>query len=172
MNTEKLKLWRNNHLTLIFIVVGQFLSALVFVCTYCSDQIVGKHGIQIPTLQILPTSSLLLITIATLSCVKTNTLQFESIKKNWWKYILYALFEVEANFLINKAFQYTSPMSIRVIRNMRYVLVCIFSYLILLLCPLLCCYRFLFLKLNTNYYNILEHSLQLLELFLLLLLML
>ena len=132
MTLEKLKLWIHNHLTLTFSLVAQFLSVLVFTCTYCSDQLVANYKIKIPTIQSFPTYFLLFITFSILSCVRRNTLKLESIKKNWWKYFLYAVFDVEANYSIIKAFQYTSPASVQVVISM-YGSTNFFSFLMLLL---------------------------------------
>ena len=72
-----------------------------------------KYGVEIPTTQSFLNYLLLgVVYTTTLACHPSD---FKSkLKERGWKYFLLALFDVEANFLVVKAYQYTNLTSIQV----------------------------------------------------------
>jgi solute carrier family 35 protein F1/2 len=62
---------------------------------------------------------------------------FPILKKRWWKYLLLGLVDVEANYTVVKAYQYTTLTSIQVRTTRGCVCVCLYV-LVLCVCELVC----------------------------------
>ncbi|CAA7016693.1 unnamed protein product [Microthlaspi erraticum] len=92
--------------TLIGLVLGQILSLILTSNGFAASQIVRK-GINAPTSHSFLGYLLLAIVYGGIMLYRRSP-----IKAKWYHYFLLALVDVEANFLIAKAYQYTSMTSI------------------------------------------------------------
>ncbi|KAL1189729.1 hypothetical protein V5N11_036211 [Cardamine amara subsp. amara] len=96
----------NKKKTLIGLGLGQILSLLCTSNAFTSSELARK-GINVPTSQSFLGYMLLVIVYGGIMLYRRPT-----IKAKWYHYLLLALVEVEANFLVVKANQYTSLTSI------------------------------------------------------------
>ncbi|CAN4099095.1 unnamed protein product [Withania somnifera] len=92
--------------TLINLVLGQFLSLLITATGFLSSELARK-GINAPTSQSFLNYVLLAIFYGVFMVYRQ-----EGIKAKWYYYILLGIVDVEANFLVVKAYQYTSLTSV------------------------------------------------------------
>ncbi|CAA7016690.1 unnamed protein product [Microthlaspi erraticum] len=92
--------------TLIGLGLGQIISLLGTCASFTSSELARK-GINAPTTQLLLTYMLLAIVYGGIMLYQRPT-----IKAKWHHYFLLALVDVEASFLMVKAFQYTSITSV------------------------------------------------------------
>ena len=60
------------------------------------------------------------------------------LRNKWWKYLLLSLVDVEANYTVVKAYQYTTLTSIQVSNVYVHVSVCVCVYLCVCICVCLC----------------------------------
>nr|XP_020454264.1 solute carrier family 35 member F2-like isoform X1 [Monopterus albus] len=97
------------------IVMGQVLSVLI--CgTAVSCQYLVDAGVETPMLQSFLNYSLLLLVFTTnLSTRKDERNLLQILKTKWWKYLLMALADVEANYAVVKAYQFTTLTSIQLL---------------------------------------------------------
>lgn len=92
--------------TLIGLGLGQFLSLLITSTGFSSSELARK-GINAPTSQSLANYVLLALVYGTIFIHRKKP-----FKAKWYYYILLGLIDVEANFLVVKAYQYTSLTSV------------------------------------------------------------
>lgn len=92
--------------TLVGLGLGQFLSLLITSTGFSSSEL-AKKGINAPTSQSLLNYVLLAIVFGSAMIYRKKAL-----KAKWYYYILLGLVDVEANFLVVKAYQYTSITSV------------------------------------------------------------
>ncbi|TRY97926.1 hypothetical protein DNTS_034148 [Danionella cerebrum] len=97
------------------IAMGQGLSMLI--CgTAVTCQYLVNYRVEAPMLQSFLNYSLLLLTYTVVLAFRrgeNNLVQI--LKKKWWKYFLMALTDVEANYTVVKAFQFTNLTSIQLL---------------------------------------------------------
>ncbi|TKY50547.1 Solute carrier family 35 member F1 [Spatholobus suberectus] len=93
--------------TLIGLGLGQFLSLLITSTGFTSSEL-AKRGIDAPTSQSFLNYVLLAIVYGSIVLLYRR----EPLKAKWYYYILLGLVDVEANFLVVKAYQYTSLTSV------------------------------------------------------------
>ncbi|XP_029925695.1 solute carrier family 35 member F2 isoform X2 [Myripristis murdjan] len=97
------------------IAMGQALSLLI--CgTAVSCQYLAEAGVETPMLQSFLNYALLLLTYTSYLCSRKgdgNILQI--LKTKWWKYLLMGLTDVEANYTVVKAYQFTTLTSIQLL---------------------------------------------------------
>ncbi|KAJ7979071.1 Solute carrier family 35 member F1 [Quillaja saponaria] len=98
------KIWTKK--TLIGLGLGQFLSLLITSTGFTSSEL-AKKGINAPTSQSFLNYVLLAIIYGSIMLYRRKAL-----KAKWYYYILLGLVDVEANFLVVKAYQYTSLTSV------------------------------------------------------------
>ncbi|XP_077962973.1 solute carrier family 35 member F2 isoform X3 [Gasterosteus aculeatus] len=95
------------------IFMGQVLSLLI--CgTAVSCQYLVTAGVETPMLQSFFNYALLLLVYTTTLCTRKgerNILQV--LKTKWWKYLLMGVADVEANYAVVKAYQFTTLTSIQ-----------------------------------------------------------
>ncbi|GFQ06443.1 solute carrier family 35 member f1 [Phtheirospermum japonicum] len=96
--------WTKN--TLLGLGLGQFLSLLVTSTGFSSSEL-SKKGINAPTSQ-----SFLNYVFLALVYGSIMLYRWKPLKAKWYYYILLGLVDVEANFLVVKAYQYTSITSV------------------------------------------------------------
>ncbi|XP_034539894.1 solute carrier family 35 member F2-like isoform X2 [Notolabrus celidotus] len=97
------------------IAMGQVLSMLI--CgTAVSCEYLAVAGVETPMLQSFLNYALLLIVYTTILCTrKGNRNIVEILKNNWWKYLVMGLADVEANYAVVKAYQFTTLTSIQLL---------------------------------------------------------
>uniref|UniRef100_UPI0037E7704F solute carrier family 35 member F2-like n=1 Tax=Semicossyphus pulcher TaxID=241346 RepID=UPI0037E7704F len=97
------------------IVMGQVLSLLI--CgTAVSCQYLADAGVETPMLQSFLNYAMLLIVYTTILCTRQgdrNIIQI--LKTKWWKYLVMGLVDVEANYTVVKAYQFTTLTSIQLL---------------------------------------------------------
>ncbi|KAK3007808.1 hypothetical protein RJ639_015200, partial [Escallonia herrerae] len=98
------ELWKKK--TLVGLVLGQFLSLLITSTGFSSSEL-ARRGINAPTSQSLLNYVLLALVYGSVLIYRKKAL-----KAKWYYYILLGLVDVEANFLVVKAYQYTSLTSV------------------------------------------------------------
>ncbi|ESP03152.1 hypothetical protein LOTGIDRAFT_137926 [Lottia gigantea] len=111
---------------------GQFLSLLL--CgTGVTSGLLQKHGLNTPTAQCFLNYILLSVVYSSyLACRKeTERPLMYIIKTQGWKYFLLALVDVEANFLVVKAYSYTTVTSVQVLDSFTIPSVMILSFIFL-----------------------------------------
>ncbi|XP_059397916.1 solute carrier family 35 member F2-like [Carassius carassius] len=97
------------------IVMGQALSTLI--CgTAVTCQYLANAGVETPMLQSFLNYTLLLLTYTlVLAFRRGENNMVRILKTKWWKYFLMALTDVEANYTVVKAYQYTTLTSIQLL---------------------------------------------------------
>ncbi|KAJ7957372.1 Solute carrier family 35 member F1 [Quillaja saponaria] len=92
--------------TLIGLGLGQFLSILITSTGFTSSEL-AKKGINAPTSQSFLNYVFLAIIYGSIMLY-----QKKALKAKWYYYVILGLVDVEANFLVVKAYQYTSITSV------------------------------------------------------------
>ncbi|GMH09671.1 hypothetical protein Nepgr_011512 [Nepenthes gracilis] len=92
--------------TVVGIILGQFLS-LVITSTGFSSSELARRGVNAPTSQSFANYLLLALVYGSVVIYRRKAL-----KAKWYYYVLLGLVDVEANFLVVKAYQYTSLTSV------------------------------------------------------------
>ncbi|XP_015581700.1 solute carrier family 35 member F1 isoform X1 [Ricinus communis] len=92
--------------TLIGLALGQFLSLLITATGFTSSEL-SKKGINAPTSQSFLNYVLLAIVYGGVMLYRK-----QKLKAKWYYYVILGLVDVEANFLVVKAYQYTSITSV------------------------------------------------------------
>ncbi|XP_053363994.1 solute carrier family 35 member F2 [Clarias gariepinus] len=98
------------------IAMGQGLSALICGTAVTSQYLATDFHLDVPMLQSCINYILLCLTYTTALCFKRgdeNILQI--LRTKWWKYVLLGLVDVEANYAVVKAYQYTTLTSIQLL---------------------------------------------------------
>jgi solute carrier family 35 protein F1/2 len=92
--------------TLVGLALGQILSLLI-TSTGFSSSALAKRGINAPTSQSLLNYALLAVIYGGILLYR-----WKALKARWYYYALLGVVDVEANFLVVKAYQYTSITSV------------------------------------------------------------
>lgn len=92
--------------TLIGLGLGQFLSLLITSTGFSSSELARK-GINAPTSQSF--LNYVLLAVVYISCM---VYRWKALKAKWYYYVILSVVDVEANFLVVKAYQYTSITSV------------------------------------------------------------
>uniref|UniRef100_A0A7N0UQ02 Solute carrier family 35 member F1 n=1 Tax=Kalanchoe fedtschenkoi TaxID=63787 RepID=A0A7N0UQ02_KALFE len=92
--------------TLTGLGLGQFLSLLITSTGFSSSELARK-GINAPTSQSF--LNYVLLGVVYVSCMIYRR---KALKAKWYYYVILAVVDVEANFLVVKAYQYTSITSV------------------------------------------------------------
>ncbi|XP_053396761.1 solute carrier family 35 member F2-like isoform X2 [Mercenaria mercenaria] len=113
------------------LVLGQFISLLL--CgTAVSTGLLQQQGVNIPTAQSFFNYVLLCLVFTTiLSCRREGRSMCEILRKWGWRYFLIAIVDVEANYLVVKAYAYTTVTSVQLLDCFSLVSVMILSRLFL-----------------------------------------
>lgn len=118
------KLWGNGT-GLKAIVVGQVLSLLV-TCTGLTSSMLARNGIDAPTTQSLFNYLLLTAVYGSMLLYRRKEVQIA-----WYWYLLLAFFDVEANYLAVKAYQYTAITSVMLLDCWTIPCVLVLTWLVL-----------------------------------------
>ncbi|KAF7648444.1 hypothetical protein LDENG_00156910 [Lucifuga dentata] len=97
------------------IAMGQVLSLLI--CgTAVSCQYLAEAGVETPMLQSFFNYVLLLLIYTSILCARKGDGNILHILRNkWWKYLVMGLADVEANYVVVKAYQFTTLTSIQLL---------------------------------------------------------
>ena len=101
----------HRHL-LVALVLGQFLSLMLCGTGLTSSLLEVRYSIAVPTSQAFINYILLGMVFGVWLAVNKNFLT--KLKKNWWKYVILGVIDVEGNYLIILAYKYTTLTSIQV----------------------------------------------------------
>uniref|UniRef100_UPI0037E85995 solute carrier family 35 member F2-like n=1 Tax=Semicossyphus pulcher TaxID=241346 RepID=UPI0037E85995 len=98
------------------LAMGQGLAGLICGTAVTSQYLATNFHVNTPMLQSLLNYIMLCVTYTSLLLCRTgdgNILQI--LKRRWWKYLLLGLVDVEANYAVVKAYQYTTITSIQLL---------------------------------------------------------
>ncbi|KAM6932113.1 solute carrier family 35 member F2-like [Lycodopsis pacificus] len=98
------------------LAMGQGLAGLICGTAISSQYLASNFHMNTPMLQSFFNYALLCVTYTTMLLCTTgdgNILQI--LKKRWWKYLLLGLVDVEANYTVVKAYQYTTLTSVQLL---------------------------------------------------------
>ncbi|KAI1242011.1 Solute carrier family 35 member F2, partial [Lamprotornis superbus] len=98
------------------VVLGQVLSLLICGTAVTSQYLAEVFHVETPMLQSFINYFLLLLVYTTMLAFRTGSDSLGQIlKRRWWKYIFLGLADVEANYMIVKAYQYTTLTSVQLL---------------------------------------------------------
>ncbi|KAM4701575.1 solute carrier family 35 member F2 [Discoglossus pictus] len=98
------------------LALGQVLSLFICGTAVTSQYLADVYKVDTPMLQSFVNYCLLFLVYTTWLAFRTgeNGLLY-IVRKKWWKYILLAIVDVEANYAMVKAYQYTSITSVQLL---------------------------------------------------------
>ncbi|XP_067674850.1 solute carrier family 35 member F1-like [Haliotis asinina] len=113
------------------IAMGQLLSLLI--CgTGVTSGLLQQQGVQTPTAQSFLNYVLLcLVFTVVLACRQEERNLVFLLKTYWWKYLILAVIDVEANYLVVKAFKFTTVTSVQLLDCFSIPTVMLLSYFVL-----------------------------------------
>nr|XP_031531976.1 solute carrier family 35 member F2 isoform X2 [Vicugna pacos] len=98
------------------IALGQMLSLCICGTAITSQYLAERYKVNTPMLQSFINYCLLFLIYTMMLAFQSGSDNLLSIlKKKWWKYILLGLADVEANYLIVRAYQYTTLTSVQLL---------------------------------------------------------
>ncbi|NXP64856.1 S35F2 protein, partial [Chloropsis cyanopogon] len=98
------------------IILGQMLSLSICGTAVISQYLAEKYQVNTPMLQSFINYFLLLLVYTTMLVFRTGIDNlWQILKQRWWKYIIVGLADVEANYTIVKAYQYTTLTSVQLL---------------------------------------------------------
>ncbi|XP_049745331.1 solute carrier family 35 member F2-like [Elephas maximus indicus] len=98
------------------IALGQMLSLFICGTAVTSQYLAEKYEVNTPMLQSFINYCLLFLTYTVILAFRSGSDNILYIlKRKWWKYILLGLADVEANYLIVRAYQYTTLTSVQLL---------------------------------------------------------
>ncbi|KAG7234894.1 hypothetical protein INR49_003631 [Caranx melampygus] len=96
------------------LAMGQGLAGLICGTAIASQYLATNFHVNTPMLQSFLNYTLLCVTYTTmLICRKGDGNILQILKGRWWKYLLLGLVDVEANYTVVKAYQYTTLTSVQ-----------------------------------------------------------
>ncbi len=102
---------RNMRLVLA-LLLGQLLSVLLCGTGVTSELLVTRHAIAVPTTQTFLTYVFLGAVYGVILAARSDFLGI--LKRNWWKYIILGVVDMEANYLVVLAYKYTNLTTVQV----------------------------------------------------------
>uniref|UniRef100_A0A3Q4HFB4 Solute carrier family 35 member F2 n=1 Tax=Neolamprologus brichardi TaxID=32507 RepID=A0A3Q4HFB4_NEOBR len=104
------------------LAMGQGLAGLICGTAITSQFLASNFHVNTPMLQSFLNYLLLTVTYTTMLLCRTGDGNFlQILKRRWWKYLLLGLVDVEANYTVVKAYQYTTITSIQVSRLSKFI---------------------------------------------------
>ncbi|NXQ42898.1 S35F2 protein, partial [Catharus fuscescens] len=98
------------------VLLGQVLSLFICGTAVTSQYLAEVFQVRTPMLQSFINYFLLLLVYTTALAFRTGgDSLLQILKRRWWKYIFLGLADVEANFMIVKAYQYTTLTSVQLL---------------------------------------------------------
>ncbi|XP_027533088.1 solute carrier family 35 member F2 isoform X2 [Neopelma chrysocephalum] len=98
------------------VILGQMLSLFICGTAVTSQYLAEKYQVNTPMFQSFINYSLLLLVYTTMLAFRTGgDSLWQILKQRWWKYIFLGVADVEANYMIVKAYQYTTLTSVQLL---------------------------------------------------------
>ncbi|NXT12420.1 S35F2 protein, partial [Prunella fulvescens] len=98
------------------VILGQMLSLCICGTAVTSQYLAERYHVNTPMLQSFINYFLLLLVYTTMLIFRTGIDSlWQILKQRWWKYIILGLADVEANYSIVKAYQYTTLTSVQLL---------------------------------------------------------
>ncbi|NWZ44138.1 S35F2 protein, partial [Brachypodius atriceps] len=98
------------------IILGQLVSLFICGTAVTSQYLAEKYLVNTPMLQSFINYTLLLLVYTTMLAFRTGIDSlWHILKQRWWKYIFLGLVDVEANYMVVRAYQYTSLTSVQLL---------------------------------------------------------
>ncbi|TWW77507.1 solute carrier family 35 member F2-like [Takifugu flavidus] len=98
------------------LAMGQGLAGFICGTALTSQYLASSFHVNTPMLQSFCNYSLLCVTYTTmLLCRRGDDSLLQILKKRWWKYAVLGLVDVEANYAVVKAYQYTTITSVQLL---------------------------------------------------------
>uniref|UniRef100_A0A8C0F4I2 Solute carrier family 35 member F2 n=1 Tax=Bubo bubo TaxID=30461 RepID=A0A8C0F4I2_BUBBB len=98
------------------IILGQMLSLFICGTAVTSQYLAEQYQVNTPMFQSFINYSLLLLVYTTMLAFRTGSDSlWQILKQRWWKYLFLGLADVEANYMIVKAYQYTTLTSVQLL---------------------------------------------------------
>ncbi|KAK7810844.1 hypothetical protein U0070_020009 [Myodes glareolus] len=98
------------------IALGQMLSLCICGTAITSQYLAEKYRVNTPMLQSFINYCLLFLVYTVMLAFRSGSDNLlEILRRKWWKYILLGLADVEANYLIVRAYQYTTLTSVQLL---------------------------------------------------------
>ncbi|XP_062471340.1 solute carrier family 35 member F2 [Pezoporus occidentalis] len=98
------------------VILGQMLSLFICGTAVTSQYLAEQYQVNTPMFQSFINYSLLLLVYTTMLAFKTGSDSlWQILKHRWWKYAVLGLADVEANYMIVKAYQYTTLTSVQLL---------------------------------------------------------
>ncbi|NWW78518.1 S35F2 protein, partial [Climacteris rufus] len=98
------------------VILGQMLSLFICGTAVTSQYLAEEFEVRTPMLQSFINYLLLLLVYTTMLACRTGIESvWQILKQRWWKYIFLALADTEANYLMVKAYQYTTITSVQLL---------------------------------------------------------
>ena len=97
---------------LIALTLGQLLSMLLCASGVISQILVTKHSVSVPTTQNFFAYILLGMVYGVVVTMRGDFITV--LRRNWWKYIILGIVDVEANYFVVIAYKYTNLTTIQV----------------------------------------------------------
>ncbi|NXM15164.1 S35F2 protein, partial [Ploceus nigricollis] len=114
------------------IILGQMLSLFICGTAVTSQYLADKYEVNTPMLQSFINYLLLLLVYTTMLVFRTGgDSLWQILKQRWWKYVIVGLADVEANYTIVKAYQYTTLTSVQLLDCFEIPLLMALSWFIL-----------------------------------------
>nr|GLL20179.1 solute carrier family 35 member F1-like [Ipomoea trifida] len=123
MGNHLKELWSKK--TLLSLGLGQFLSLLITSTGFSSSEL-ARRGINVPTSQSFFNYVLLALFYGAIMIYRK-----EPLKAKWYYYVILGLVDVEANYLVVKAYQYTSLTSVMLLDCWAIPCVMLFTWIFL-----------------------------------------
>ncbi|XP_055370042.1 solute carrier family 35 member F2-like isoform X1 [Betta splendens] len=114
------------------LAMGQGLAGLVCGTAITSQYLASDFHVEAPMLQSFMNYALLCASYTTsLLCRAGDTNLLQILRQRWWRYLLLGLVDVEANYAVVKAYQYTTLTSIQLLDSFVIPVLIILSWWIL-----------------------------------------
>uniref|UniRef100_A0A8C5NJ91 Solute carrier family 35 member F2 n=1 Tax=Junco hyemalis TaxID=40217 RepID=A0A8C5NJ91_JUNHY len=98
------------------VILGQMLSMFICGTAVTSQYLADRFNVNTPMLQSFINYCLLLLVYTTTLVFRTGSDSLcQILKQRWWKYLIVGLADVEANYTIVKAYQYTNLTSVQLL---------------------------------------------------------
>ncbi|NXV00493.1 S35F2 protein, partial [Cettia cetti] len=98
------------------IILGQLVSLFICGTAVTSQYLAEKYQVRTPMLQSFINYVLLLLVYTTMLAFRTGIHSlWQILKQRWWKYVFLGLVDVEANYVVVKAYQYTTLTSVQLL---------------------------------------------------------
>ncbi|KAJ1656778.1 hypothetical protein IWQ61_003711 [Dispira simplex] len=118
--------------TLKILLLGQLLALCITSTTVCSNKLAQNYNVSIPTTQSFLNYALLAIVYLPYTIYRYGwATWWQTLRRRGWIYFLFSLVDVEGNYFVVKAYQYTSLLSAMLLDTWAIPVVVLLSFLLL-----------------------------------------